>query len=767
MMSGKEENYLFIGVGGMGMAPLAGWLAQSGKAVCGYDDNLQVAVRGFLEQSGVNVRDFVFAEQLKQFSTVVFSSAISQEHPLLSASREAGIRTLRRGELLAEVSRTKRLIAVAGSHGKTTTSGMIAHILSQHSVSINYILGGLFNDSKLPPSSSVESSDWLLAEVDESDGTIENFEPEVTLLLNTDWDHADRYAQAADSKAAFLGLLKRTAKVVYLPVEDLELATNLKATAQCYTFGKEGQFAADILPKNHLSLSGQFRETQLDASSVGRMNLYNAVAALAVCQQFVEVFKPTALSNFPGMLRRQSILLKQSGLLVVEDYAHHPTEINALVAGLRALEPEHALVIVFQAHRYSRTKQFKHALAKALSEADHCYLLPVYAAHEKPSAGGLTEDFAKVFDGESAHILSMDLQGITDLNTRMPDGPKTVAFVGAGDLDQFARMYVALTLGANDVASACLDYLRNEVANSATVKSDEPLAKKTTLRVGGSARYYAEPANLSELKGLLRAAKLWNLPVFYLGRGSNLVVPDEGFDGLVIRLNAPAWRTVEVLGEGRLWVAAGARLKEICGQAAKAGLGGFEFLEGIPGSVGGSLRMNAGAMGSWIFDIVERVQYLDASGLYLDAPKSAFHFGYRKVEEISHGVALGAIVHSADNDGETDIRVRMDSYSTTRKASQPREPSAGCIFKNPEGNYAGKLIDIHGIKGMRVGAAEVSAKHGNFIVNNGGATASEVIELVGNVREKVYQASGYLLEPEVLLVGKSWESVLGTPLKPH
>ncbi|MEC7273926.1 MAG: UDP-N-acetylmuramate dehydrogenase, partial [Verrucomicrobiota bacterium] len=222
-----------------------------------------------------------------------------------------------------------------------------------------------------------------------------------------------------------------------------------------------------------------------------------------------------------------------------------------------------------------------------------------------------------------------------------------------------------------------------------------------------------------------------------------------------------AWRRIEALGEGRIWVGAGVRLKQICGFSAKHQLSGFEFLEGIPGSVGGALRMNAGAMGSWIFDLVERVQFIDEFGHYQDLPKSAFHFGYRKVEEISRGIALGAILSSAEVGTESSIRVRIDSYSTIRKESQPHTASAGCIFKNPEGNFAGKLIDELEIKGMSVGAAEVSDKHGNFIINHGGAKAADVIELIRRIRAKVESESGYILEPEVLLVGQSWDDVLG------
>ena len=170
--------------------------------------------------------------------------------------------------------------------------------------------------------------------------------------------------------------------------------------------------------------------------------------------------------------------------------------------------------------------------------------------------------------------------------------------------------------------------------------------------------------------------------------------------------------------------------------------------------------MNAGAMGSWIFDVVERVQLKNATGQQEDLPQSAFHFGYRKVEEISQGIALGAILKSPEASDRVAIREQMDSYAAVRKASQPREPSAGCIFKNPEGNYAGKLIDEMGLKGLKVGDAEVSTLHGNFIINRGRATAQDIITLVARIRAMVYEGTGYLLEPEVLLLGQDWATVL-------
>ena len=202
------------------------------------------------------------------------------------------------------------------------------------------------------------------------------------------------------------------------------------------------------------------------------------------------------------------------------------------------------------------------------------------------------------------------------------------------------------------------------------------------------------------------------------------------------------------------------RLKELCGYVARLGYSGFEFLEGIPGTLGGALRMNAGAMGKWTFDVVERVLMLDANRVIQAMPKNSFTIEYRRVKEISEGIALGALLKLGAPESTQTIRTKIDSYSDVRKGSQPIAPSAGCIFKNPNGNYAGRLIDEIGLKGASFGKAEVSDVHGNFIINKGGSTALEVQSLIRRIRKKVRNESGYELEPEVLLLGESWDDVL-------
>ncbi|MBP8257361.1 MAG: UDP-N-acetylmuramate dehydrogenase, partial [Opitutaceae bacterium] len=338
-----------------------------------------------------------------------------------------------------------------------------------------------------------------------------------------------------------------------------------------------------------------------------------------------------------------------------------------------------------------------------------------------------------------------------------------VAFVGAGDIDRDARVWLE-GHAMRRAKSAQWDVLAQAIVRSVNpdtmVSREEGLAARTTMRVGGAARIYCEPSCIADLQAVVHIARAQGTPSFVIGRGSNLLVPDEGVDGIVISLGHESWRAFEALPNGRIRVGAGLRLKNLCGLATKAGLKGFEFLEGIPGNVGGALRMNAGAMGGWMFDVVEEVQMMLPDGSVVLVPRDRLHVEYRHCADLDHAIGLGAVLMPAAAAETESIKRQMDVYRDKRLKSQPREPSAGCIFKNPPGDSAGRLIDIAGLKGERVGDAEVSLVHANFIINRGRATSADVISLVRRVRARVRETSGVTLEPEVLLYGGAWRDVL-------
>ena len=280
---------------------------------------------------------------------------------------------------------------------------------------------------------------------------------------------------------------------------------------------------------------------------------------------------------------------------------------------------------------------------------------------------------------------------------------------------------------------------------------DEPLAKHTTLRIGGPADVYVEPASEADLVAAVKFCHERSLPFFVIGRGSNLLVRDGGVRGVAICLAQPNFSRIEVAGE-RLHCGAGAKLKNIAIEAKRNGLGGVEFLEGIPGSVGGALRMNAGAMGGATFNVIESVRFMDHTGKIQELSRAGMPVEYRCCPLLKDHIALGAVFRCLPAPRE-EIGKRMKEFSERRWASQPAAPSAGCTFKNPATISAGKLIDELGLKGTRVGGAVVSAEHGNFIVNDGNATARDVLELIAILQQRAKTERGIELQTEVEIIG--------------
>lgn len=294
--------------------------------------------------------------------------------------------------------------------------------------------------------------------------------------------------------------------------------------------------------------------------------------------------------------------------------------------------------------------------------------------------------------------------------------------------------------------------LKAAVSGATVLRGDEPLAKRTTLRVGGSADFYAEPASEEDLARLLQTCGMQGLPFVMLGRGSNLLIKDGGIRGLVICLAHPHFSRIETTTY-RMHCGAGAKLKQVAAEAKQRLLTGLEFVEGIPGTVGGALRMNAGAMGGWMFDVVESIRYMDYSGQAHEEEAAKVPVEYRCCPLLKDHIALGAVLKGHPAAREV-VEKRMKTFSQKRWDSQPAAPSAGCIFKNPGTIAAGKLIDELGLKGTRVGKAVVSQEHGNFIINEGQASARNVLDLIEVIRQKVKTERGIELETEVEIIGE-------------
>jgi UDP-N-acetylenolpyruvoylglucosamine reductase len=290
------------------------------------------------------------------------------------------------------------------------------------------------------------------------------------------------------------------------------------------------------------------------------------------------------------------------------------------------------------------------------------------------------------------------------------------------------------------------------VSRETLIRRDEPLAKHTTLRVGGPADLYFEPANENDLAAILKFCGARAIPFFILGRGSNLLVRDGGFRGVVICLAQPQFSKIEIVGE-RIFCGAGAKLKNVSVEAKRNHLSGVEFFEGIPGSVGGALRMNAGAMGGQTFDAIESVRVMNFGGEISELTPKEMPVEYRSCATLKNHVAISAIFKCKISSRE-EIEKQMLAFSQKRWSSQPAAPSAGCMFKNPAMIPAGKLIDELGLKGTRVGGARISDEHGNFLVNAGKATAHDVLELISILQAKAKSERGIELQTEVEIIGE-------------
>ena len=298
-----------------------------------------------------------------------------------------------------------------------------------------------------------------------------------------------------------------------------------------------------------------------------------------------------------------------------------------------------------------------------------------------------------------------------------------------------------------------MDYISIFEKLNLPYRENEPMDKHTTFKIGGAADYFCEPYTYEEVKNLISLLKENDLPYFVFGNGSNLLVSDLGINGAVIKIGGNMSNMT--VTDNIITVDAGARLSSLCSFALEHSLAGLQFGWGIPGTVGGAIYMNAGAYGGEIKNVILDCTYLDEDGTIKTLDAKSLNLSYRNsIFKQNGGIILSARFKLNLSD-KNQIRMEMDSLIERRKLKQPLEyPSAGSTFKRPEGNFAGTLIESAGLKGTSVGGAEVSTKHAGFIINKGGATASDVRRLIEKVKETVFLSSSIKLEEEVIFIGR-------------
>ena len=290
------------------------------------------------------------------------------------------------------------------------------------------------------------------------------------------------------------------------------------------------------------------------------------------------------------------------------------------------------------------------------------------------------------------------------------------------------------------------------VNNNCRANFDEPMSKHTSFKIGGSASLFITPSDDDALINLLEKCAQENVRTYILGNGSNILVSDEGIDAVVISMCRDEDQ-IQVSDDGIISCSAGVSLMKVCRTALKNSLSGLEFAYGIPGSVGGAVYMNAGAYGGEIKDVIVSCKAVSRDGVVTEFKKEDMLLGYRTSVFNSNDYIILSAKFRLIADNPDNIKSRMDDFMNRRKTKQPLEyPSAGSVFKRPEGYFAGALIEECGLKGKRIGGAEVSVKHSGFIINVGSATADDVMKLVEFVKETVKKEKGVELEPEIRIV---------------
>ena len=740
-----------IGVAGSGMSGLARLLIQMGHRVSGSDR----VTSGETERLRVLGLDFSTphsAEAVQGVDAVIYSSAIRTTNPALAEALAQDIATFRRAECLAAILHTKAGVVVSGTHGKTTTSSMIAHILRQGDLMPCHYVG-----AEIPVLGSNaewnEDGEYLVAEGDESDGTLALYRPRHAIVLNVEEEHLDHYTRGIKQiREVFNTLMDQTSGSIVYCRECGEAAGLCGVRDNTVSYGWEGaDWTATDLSEQVGTVSFTVNHNGKELGRVqlgipGRHNVLNALGAIAIATECGIDFSlmNRALSSFAGAKRRFETKHLSKRYRIVDDYGHHPTEVAATLQTARSYEPGRVIVL-FQPHRYSRTQKLADDFGKALQAADMVFVTDVYAASEDPipGVGGQTIVDAIAANGPTKASF------VPDLSTAHHAVGNALA---EGDL--------FLTLGAGNVHEAgnriirdlkVLEEIQNETGVSG-IKLYEPMSRHSTMRVGGPAQFWIEPSEFGQFASSVSFCKARGIPVRIVGRGSNLLIRDGGIRGAVIHPTGGAFAAVTVEGN-TITAGAGVRFKKVASVARENRIGGFEWMEGIPGNVGGGLRMNAGAMGVETFDQVVAVTFLDEDGQIRKRDRSEIEALYRNVPELRRNYALEATFIGAPSNLDL-IQEKLDESRHHRNTTQPKAASAGCTFKNPGVCGAGQLIDEMGLKETGVGKAEVSLEHGNFIVNRGKARAADVLALIEKIKAKAKEERGVDLETEVQILGE-------------
>jgi UDP-N-acetylmuramate--L-alanine ligase/UDP-N-acetylenolpyruvoylglucosamine reductase len=720
---------------------------------------------------------------------VLISSAVPENNPEVMAARAAGVPVVKREQFLGPLMAGHLSLCVAGTHGKTTTSGMLAALLDALGAEPSFIVGSTILALGTSARAGRLGGPFVI-EADEYDHMFLGLRPDIAVVTNVEWDHVDCYPKIEDFQQAFVqftGLVPPGGAVVFCGDDpgcrDLHDAA-AREGVQWVSYGLRAgnDWRADAIETNpnggvdFAVLRDERLLGRLSLTLSGEHNIQNTLAALAAATLAgYDVFcKPHENLKFTrifaGTKRRLELIGVHYGIMIFDDYAHHPTEVRATLSAARQRFPRRPVWVLFQPHTYSRTRALLDEFRNSFENADHVLITDIFAAREHDPGDISALDVVKTLNRHPDARYVGDLDAATRLLLVELAPGDVLITLGAGDGDRVGRQVLAalrereadsVPRGIDERYTALIAAIARDTGLA--VRRDEPLANHTTMRIGGPADLFVTVAAVEDLVAVLALAQELEVPALVLGGGSNLLVSDRGVRGLVV---ANGCRAVRRHDGNVLWAESGANLAGVARQAMRWGLAGLEWCVSVPGTVGGAVVGNAGAHGGCVADNLLRATLLGPDGALTEWPAARFAYDYRSSalkRIIRSGLRQPVVLAAAFQLQEADpieMEARAAGFLSHRRATQPVEPSAGSIFQNPPGDYAGRIIESLGLKGASQGGAAFSTVHANFIVNRGGATAADVVILVNQARLAAWQAMGVALTPEILFVGDWTEEPL-------
>ena len=752
-----------IGIGGIGMSALARYFLSIDKEIAGYDKT-STSLTHELIHMGMDIHfdDDVslIPDQFKEKEDclVIYTPAISADHTELSYFRDNQFDIYKRSQVLGMIANGKYVIAVAGSHGKTTTASIIAHILKDTGYDCTAFLGGIATNYE---SNFIGGkNDVFVIEADEFDRSFLELEPDIAVITSVDADHLDIYGSKEELEKNFHLFAEKIKQDGWLLLNDsIEKFGEIDATVSNYGLKEDSMLCGTNVLQENANGSyyskryvfdfrkGDDTISNLTLGLNGIHNVENAVAAIAVAVKLnidpEDIRK--SLSSYAGVKRRFEYIFKHDDLIFIDDYAHHPKEVSACINSIKELYPDKKITAVFQPHLYSRTQDFMDEFAESLSTVDELKILPIYPAREKAIKGVTSEALLEKVQLSDKKISSKDAL-TSELNI---DKIEVLLTIGAGDIDQLIP----------EIRNKCLSSKLQAVVKDieeifdGEVLLSEPLSKYTTLKIGGPADIFLVPVSKDGLVRVMKYVVKHKVPYFVLGNGSNLLVGDKGIRGVTFFMkNGFDYINVD---NCNVTVGASYSLPKLSLETLKMGLQGLEGTAGIPATIGGAVRMNAGAYQTEMFDLIEEVQVI-RNGELLKLKSNDINYRYRHTD-LGKDIVIEATfkLNKVDN-AQVVLDKRKELLDSRNRAQPVNTLNVGSLFKNPKGDHAARLIEASGLKGHKHGDAQVSDKHANFLINNGNASAKEMMELIEIVQATVYEKFKIRLEMEVQKAGEGF-----------